>query len=359
MFRRRRRREKEIIFGFDSFLDLVANVVGIIIRLILVAWVGARVYTGLAIRHNEARQTTPPTAIAAGPELSTEKERAAIDAARRRLSEVRTALLDRIEREKQFRAQKQETVARLAVLKAEHEKLLAEAAALERRTRQRDQDHRTAALSVEEIRRRTEALAREMERLRKLPSLKKTLTYRTPVAQTLQSEELYFECQKGRVTFIEVDAMLREIRQDLQSKGELLRTRWDVVDETGPVGSFRLKYVIARQRGLLDSVAGSTIPDDRANFSYGLSSWEAVPVNPNRGETLEQAMSPDSLFRRIVDRLDPKQTAVTFWVYPDSFGLYRQLRDYCLKKDIVVAGRPLPVGVPIGSSRDGSASLGQ
>ena len=47
MYRRRRRPEKEIAFSFDSFLDLVANVVGIIIRLILVAWVGARTYTGV------------------------------------------------------------------------------------------------------------------------------------------------------------------------------------------------------------------------------------------------------------------------------------------------------------------------
>src|SRR5262249_322427 len=38
---RRRRRPREIPFSFDSFLDIVANVVGIIIRLILVVWVGA------------------------------------------------------------------------------------------------------------------------------------------------------------------------------------------------------------------------------------------------------------------------------------------------------------------------------
>ena len=35
-------------FSFDSFLDVVANVVGIIIRLILVVWVGARSYDSLA-----------------------------------------------------------------------------------------------------------------------------------------------------------------------------------------------------------------------------------------------------------------------------------------------------------------------
>ena len=41
---RRRRTQREIPFSFDSFLDVVANVVGIILRLILVAWVGARSY---------------------------------------------------------------------------------------------------------------------------------------------------------------------------------------------------------------------------------------------------------------------------------------------------------------------------
>src|SRR3954469_7837890 len=44
---RRRRISREIPFSFDSFLDVVANVVGIIIRLILVVWVGARSYSSI------------------------------------------------------------------------------------------------------------------------------------------------------------------------------------------------------------------------------------------------------------------------------------------------------------------------
>src|SRR5271165_6477558 len=44
---RRRRPIREIPFSFDSFLDVVANVVGIILRLILVTWVGARAYSGM------------------------------------------------------------------------------------------------------------------------------------------------------------------------------------------------------------------------------------------------------------------------------------------------------------------------
>src|ERR1700749_3290667 len=45
----RRRPTRKIPFSFDSFLDVVGNVVGIIIRLILVTWVGAKSYTGFVL----------------------------------------------------------------------------------------------------------------------------------------------------------------------------------------------------------------------------------------------------------------------------------------------------------------------
>jgi hypothetical protein len=70
-------------------------------------------------------------------------------------------------------------------------------------------------------------------------------------------------------------------------------------------------------------------------------------------------LAEDSEFRQIVDTLDPQETAVTFWVYPDSFDLFRRLRDYLYERDVTVAGRALPEGIPIASSRRGSVSRGQ
>ena len=60
-----------------------------------------------------------------------------------------------------------------------------------------------------------------------------------------------------------------------------------------------------------------------------------------------------------MDRLAPEHTTVTFWVYPESFALYRQLRDYLHQHNIEVAGRPLPQGQLIASSRNGKRSRGQ
>src|SRR5436309_5114885 len=59
---RRRRTKREIPFSFYSFLDVVANVCGIIIRLILVAWVGARSYHTVAAQRNLATPPAPPAA---------------------------------------------------------------------------------------------------------------------------------------------------------------------------------------------------------------------------------------------------------------------------------------------------------
>ncbi|HJT79154.1 MAG TPA: hypothetical protein VJ739_18300, partial [Gemmataceae bacterium] len=83
------------------------------------------------------------------------------------------------------------------------------------------------------------------------------------------------------------------------------------------------------------------------------------PLTPERGETAEAALAPGSEFRQVADVIDPQQTTVTFWVYPDSFALYRRLRDYLYQRDVIVAGRPLPDGAPIASSRHGTRSRGQ
>jgi hypothetical protein len=74
---------------------------------------------------------------------------------------------------------------------------------------------------------------------------------------------------------------------------------------------------------------------------------------------VDAALREGSAFRHVIDGIDTEQTVVTFWVYADSFPLFRRLRDYLYERDVVVAGRPLPDGFPIASSRQGSVSRGQ
>ena len=59
-------------------------------------------------------------------------------------------------------------------------------------------------------------------------------------------------------------------------------------------------------------------------------------------------VSPDVAARRSVDLH-----------YPDSFALYRYLRDYLYQRDFQVAARPIPHGHPIGFGPQGTASQSQ
>ena len=354
---RRRRPQREIAFSFDSFLDVVANVVGIILRLILVAWVGARSY----------KACVPPPAP---PTASVEEE--FVDVLPAPTDPLSAELPRHLSELEQAEVRLQEQMRAAAELDRQSAVVAAELKSVTARRQQLDAERAAQAKSSPKLEMHTEAvtLAGLDERLRKVraeldavnkaPLAKQTLRYRTPLSKPLQTDELLFECRQGRVTLIDVGSLLEEARRRMKEKSELLRHQWEVKDETYSVGAFRLSFVVERERSALEQVTSGGPPDDRTTFHYGISSWQVVPLDPNRGETAEQALAPGSAFRRVLDSIDTNQTAVTFWVYPDSFAAYRKLRDALHDRDVVVAGRPLPEGYPIAaSSKRGSVSRGQ
>jgi hypothetical protein len=350
---RRRRRSREIDFSFDSFLDVVANVVGIIIRLILVVWVGARSYTAL---HPLVQPPAPPAATRSEQKDPQDPLQGELAERRRELAALQARLLEQL-RQAQLVEQKAAAAAgELPGLVARRQQLDQERAALKTGP---DSAAPGAALSAAELRERCGKLTGEIQALEKLPPLKQTLHYQTPVSRPVHSDELFFECRAGRVTFLDLAALLAEIHRDLDQKGKELRTRWELTDTAGPVGAFRLRYTLTREHGLLDNAPGSDAPNPDGAYRCSMNGWEIEPVADPRGEPEGNALTAGSEFRQIVDPLDPQQATVTFWVYPDSFALFRRLRDYLYQRDIVVAGRPLPDGAPILFGRHGTASRGQ
>lgn len=349
---RRRRRSREIPFSFDSFLDVVANVVGIIIRLILVVWVGARSYGSL---QQVAEPPEPPAAVAAADEDETDPPGPELAAERKQLAEAEAALREQLAQLDLARQQVKLTDGQLQQLTERRRRLADERARLDRGSGEAKKAAQATALSMAELHERLRRLTDEIKAAQAKPAAKKVVRYRTPVSKPVEAEELLFECHKGRVTFIDIAALIDEVKHDLRAKGEELRTAWEVSDVVGPIGPFQLRYKLERERG---SVPGP-VPDAGGSYRYGMSGWVVEPVTEVRGETLEEALKPASEFRQIADGLDPQYAAVTFWVYPDSFPLYRQLRDYLYDRDLVVAGRPLPEGAPIASSRHGTVSRGQ
>jgi hypothetical protein len=112
---------------------------------------------------------------------------------------------------------------------------------------QRTAQAQLASLSLEELRQRSNRLASEILQLEKLPSTKKPLRFRTPVSKVVRSDEVFFECRGGRVTYIDLPAFLQEVRGRLDDHVVEVRSRGRVSASTTAVGAFRLRYTIERE----------------------------------------------------------------------------------------------------------------
>src|SRR5205807_2394564 len=197
--RRRRRPQREIPFSFDSFLDVVANVVGIILRLILVAWVGARSYQ-VAPPPAPAPASQEAPADSTGPALPPDPLADDLGRQRRELADARQRLLDQMRQWDQAKERRVDAEKELAGAAARAQTLRAERAAAEHAAGSRGDEVRQAALSLPEIRGRVQQVNAEIDALKKTPPPpRRALRYRTPVSQPLQTEELFFECKGGRV----------------------------------------------------------------------------------------------------------------------------------------------------------------
>ncbi len=341
MYRRRPRRH-QIEFSFDSFLDVVANVIGIVVRLILVAWVGARSYTAAM---QLAAETAPVEATAtASPTTADDPLSPELEKIRRELVDARRRLLEQLGKLQLADQETSETRTQLAELAKQHDALTAEANRVGVELAGKGAKVRTVLASADELKRRGDEVLKQIKALEKLPPQKQVLRYHTPVSRVVHADEMFFECRHGRVTYIDLPAFMQEIRASLEDKVDALKTQWRVTAVTSAVGAFRLRYIVEREKSGLDSLGGGP---SGSGFRYGLSAWSAEAITEERGETLEAALRPNSQFRRLVDRLDSRITVVTFWVYPDSFAQFRRLRDHLYERDVEVAGRPLTEGAQI------------
>jgi len=347
-------RSDSIEMGSDSFLDVMANMVGILI--ILVVMVGVR------MKHiPKDIKPLPDNPLASAPvaavipaEPEPELPEVDLDSPREMLRIV-TDDLKRLATE----------AARLSNARQYHQR---EAAVLsdEVTRRQARIDERRRQLGAEE--QASVALAQQIAQLeialRQIDGdlaaatetsadSKKIETYPTPIATAVTGEQVFFQVLDGRITPIPMQALLEKAVQDLKRQVNKLRSQNEISCLVGPIGNFRMKYVISREEPPIG---------EQLVLHRGLEIREnsvLIPLYPNMGETLEEALAPHSQFRAILKSLNPQRTTVTLWVYPDSFEIFRGVKKELHALGFATAGRPLPHGHPIGSSSQGSASQAQ
>lgn len=377
-------------FGSDSFLDIIANIVGILIILIVIASV--RVSRAPVPTETDSPPDIQPVSAESAEPLLLASEPIAppplpkLDEPPKPLAQVLPPTPLEAEEPKPTPTPPKpspelvQTVARLksklqslkdaeALRTQQVRSAVLQTGALKRRLSEVDasvaSNSKLAQSSAQQfaaVTQTTEELEKQLEELQAAirgmeadkPKVE-TLEHRvTPMARTVTGTEIHYHLLGGKVTVVPLDEMLEVLKGRIGRQTQWLAKFNEHRGVVGPIGGFTMHYVAGR-------MASSVVDDLRFGggmIRIGLKEWRLEPGELIPSETATEAVSKDSLFLRSL-LTAPKDTTLTFWVYPDSFELFRKLQRVAHDRGLTVAGRPLPNGIPIAGSQHGSRSSGQ
>lgn len=318
------RQETEAI-GSDSFLDVVTNIVGILIILVMVVGIRIKNLPAKTIA-DEAAAKANVAGLAREAE-SLERDMLGLE------DQVRVVSLAA-----QARYQERGT---LAYLLAEHEREINEAKkSLDAKTRTSFDMQRALSAAEHDALRLEQAKAQASQIKKRKPIQIKS--YPTPISHTVYGNEVHFRLAEGRLTYVPLADLIGLASDDVQDKFSRDATAGVIEGVVGPRLGFQGEYVLIREAG-------------GAAFSQVI----VLPVAENLGEPVDEALKELSQFRTKLAELRPRQTTVTLWTYPDSFTDYSRVKEILYNMGFSVAGRPMEAGTPIGGSSRGSRSSAQ
>ncbi len=321
-----RRHAEENSVGEDSFLDTIANLVGIMI--ILVVIFGSK---------------TKIEAEAYGRELAAKEPAAELSEPVREVQALQNSLLAlelkqrEYELENQYRKHERDSMlAQLSLARAAVEEHLKSLNLERRESIEQEQQLESLELQLKELNEKMGA-AEESKRpqivLEHLP---------TPMAKTVFNREMHVKLQHGRVTVIPWDRLIEMLKQQVPLAARRNASRNTLDDTLGPVGGWLMRYRML-------SVPGG----------FELDRFEVESVSSAEDESLEEAFQTAGRLNLELASRNPAETVVTVWTYPDSFEKYRELKAYLFRQGFLSAARPLPEGMHIGASPRGSRSTAQ
>lgn len=338
--------EEQLSAGYDSFLDTVTNIVGILIILVMVVGVRVR-HAPVSLSHVEAASVDP--GLAARQKQAEELRRRAAS-----LVSVRKDILELDEKVQQLYRE-------IAVRSIERDRLALAVALLQKEYQEKTQTGEGELPPDETL---TRAIAEAQTELASLEKRAALATQReeivqvvnrpTPLSAPSDHEEIHFVIERGQIVHIPLDRLLDELVSDARRKLYRLLEVPEITGSVGPIGGFKMEYSLVRRHLTGTPGDGATMTGAYAQ----LRQWVLVPVSPV-GEPVEKALEETSEFRRRLAGYRPDKTTVTIWCYPDGFAAFRRLKDFLHERGYSVAGRPLPEGFPIMGSPAGSKSAAQ
>lgn len=333
--------QSNITTGQDAFLDIVANLVGILIILIVI--VGA--HAGNAARG----------LVAVDQDLESNIHQAVLQTQRQQM-ELKELEIDNeqletlIDHEKAYARQLTEVRhQRLIELETVRQLIQTQTKDLD----QKDRDAFLAKTSQQNLQRKLTDAKATLAALKSADvSLKnntKTETidhYPSPIARTVFSQEIHFRLSNGKLLWVPLDELVENMKQHWRLIAEnksFLKTKQTI----GPVGNFRLQYDLdSRGQG--------------ASRRVQFRKFNLIPVDQNAGEPVDWALqSSQSQWSTRLAIYSPKTTTVSVWAYPDSYQEHAEIKKWLHTHGYQMASWPMEHGRLISGSPDGFKTSAQ
>jgi len=331
--------------GQDSFLDIVANLVGILIILVIV----------IGVRAKDVMLEAAPIAETAVEHPDIDSLAKEADAAASSAAAVESDILavaEKIKRQEleiEYRRREREKI-QLLVAQAE-EVIAARRAELATADQERfDRQHEVLAArqEFEAVRVSLQAVqnaAAPVTALEHLP---------TPMAKTVFGKEIHFRLYHGKIMFVPWDELVERLQGEARQKVWRLKDQPELTETFGPIGGFWMKYTLKRVEYREATQVGISV-----QRGVELDRFVLIPVDDEMGEPIAEAMQPGSQFQTLLAANQPEATTITVWTYPDSFDEFRVLKRFLFERKYLTASRPLAYDTPIGGSPHGTRSSAQ
>ena len=340
-----RKKRQTVELSYDSFLDIVANLVGILIILVVV--LGAQ----SSSRIEAIKQQTN---MAAASRLAEPDYLENLTAQLKRTSAAQQDS-DRLEHliDKQQEVIDQRLLERDLLLDLLHQ---AEEAWLEAKTKF-DDDRVANAERLSDYRQqraRIAQLEKEIERLSSQPQTINELQHLpTPMAKTVFGDEVHLRLKARKLSVVPVELLLSEIKNNFE---RIAPGSKEGIQESavGPLRGYIARYELEKTKGTINR--GGQI---QTATRVQLLNLSIEPLNEPHGIPFGDAFKQGELLDVELAGRDPASTTITVWVYPDSFKAFRSLKEILYQRGFATAARPLPMEHVISGGPDGTRSRAQ
>lgn len=319
-----------IDIGQDAFLDIIANLVGILIILVVV--IGAQATTAWQQPTDKSKHQAKISEL----EMIANKKGDVFESMRQENHELKRKLAEENAINKQLASIRQEILVGLESRRTAIEQRKSSLSHVQQANLIAEAQIQGLRNKIKQVRYEANAVKQNLK-----PVVQTIQHYPTPIARTVFSDEIHFRLKGGRIAYVPLDELVDAMKNSWRENASQIRRAKNTSEEVGPIENFHLQY---ETQVIKESGSGRV-------RGVAMKQFVLHPIHDFIGEEIDRAIASGSVFRNRIARLTPRKTTISLWVYPDGYEdlerLQALLREagfqtacWPLKYDGLISGGP-------------------